>query len=34
MIEVCQADGDITPETVAMMKGAAGVLYVGMDKFM
>lgn len=30
MIELCQAKGDLSPEIVACMKGAAGLLYVGM----
>lgn len=29
VIELCQASGDLSPEMVSMMKGAAGTLYVG-----
>ena len=30
MIELGQTKGDLSPETMSYMKGAAGMLYVGM----
>ena len=34
VIELCQESGDLSAETVSMLKGAAGTLYVGMARFM